>query len=160
MTRALALPSIRPDVADGAANCGGASGASRAFANPFKDKLRACVAPKDEHGAQVKLLAEARRRGTPGLRWFAVPNAARRSMNLAAKMRAEGMKAGVADLVFIAPPHGRAFFLEMKKEKGGRRSDAQLLFAREIKEAGAPHEFAEGFAQAVAILEGWGLLRP
>jgi hypothetical protein len=158
MTRALTQ--ICPAGADDA-NCGGfPEGGSRAFANPFKDKLRSGIAPKDEHGAQVKLLAEARRRGVAGLRWFAVPNAARRSMNLAAKMRAEGMKAGVADLVFIAPPHGRAFFLEMKKEKGGRRSDAQLLFAREIKEAGASHEFADGFAQAVAILEGWGLLRP
>ena len=133
-------------------------GVSCVAGSSFKGSLRAKVAAKSEHGAQVMLLNEVRRRGIKGLRFFAIPNAARRSQNLAARMKAEGMRAGAADLVFIAPPSGRAYFLEMKRERGGRRSDAQLLFAREMREAGALHEFADGFAEAVSILERWGLL--
>lgn len=49
------------------------------------------------------------------LLYFAVPNAARRSPALAAKLKREGLRAGVPDLVVLT--FGRATFLELKAGK-------------------------------------------
>ena len=51
-------------------------GVSCVAGSSFKGSLRAKVAAKSEHGAQVMLLNEVRRRGIKGLRFFAIPNAA------------------------------------------------------------------------------------
>lgn len=130
---------------------------------PFRKRLRAALGPATveptlEHNAQVKLLKEVKRRGVDRLLVFSVPNAAKRSMNLIRILKAEGLMPGVSDLIFIAPPLGRAHCLEMKKAKGGATSDNQRFFARVAKEAGAKHAIAAGYEEAVAVLEAWGLL--
>ena len=56
---------------------------------------------------------------------FAVPNAARRSPSQAAYLKAEGLRAGIPDVVLATPRGGFAgMFLELKRE-GGKLSDAQ-----------------------------------
>ena len=139
-----------------------ASGSGVFSDDAFKTRLRKSLAsdkPKKEHGAQVRLMKEIRKRGIPKLVVFAVPNAGKRSMKLAEHMRAEGMRAGVADLVFTIPPMGHVAYLEMKREKGGRVGDEQRRFAREVIDAGALHAIANGFDEAVAVLKGWGVLK-
>ena len=56
---------------------------------------------------------------------FAVPNGGWRNRTVAAKLKGEGVLAGVSDLIFLKPNrrfHG--LLIEMKREKG-RQSDAQ-----------------------------------
>jgi len=64
---------------------------------------------------------------------YAVPNAARRSLRQGAKMKAEGMRSGVPDLVL---PIGKGGFfglyIEMKT-KGGSLSDNQKIVLGELK---------------------------
>lgn len=125
--------------------------ARAASATPAKKPRPASV----EHGAQVRVIKALRERGIPGLLFFAVPNGARRSMKEAASKKAEGMLAGVADLVIISS--GRVYFVEMKKPKG-TQSDAQCAFQRRAMEALAPYFLADDADKAIAWLKQWDLL--
>ena len=63
---------------------------------------------------------------------FAIPNGGWRNAIVAAKLKAEGVTAGVPDLM-LAVPHGQyhGLFVEMKNGKQGRVSESQ----REMHEA-------------------------
>lgn len=68
---------------------------------------------------------------------FAVPNGGARNRVTGAVMKAEGVLAGVADLVIVAP--GRVFFVELKTQDG-RLRDTQRDFADAVRRLG--HEYA------------------
>lgn len=56
----------------------------------------------------------------PGDKVFAVPNAAKRSKSLAAMMKAEGMRAGVSDILCLMPSicyHGLCIEMKIKPNK-------------------------------------------
>jgi len=61
------------------------------------------------------------------VRYFSVPNEAKRSWQLIKKLKLQGLKAGVPDLIFItpAPCDGLPVALEMKRVKGSKTSDDQ-----------------------------------
>lgn len=113
-----------------------------------------------EHSLQVTLLGIINLGKThPDITVVAIPNAGRRSWKVGKAMKAEGMRKGAPDLVILAPER-RVFFLEMKKRKGGRVSDEQLGFAAICKRLGHHYAVANTLADAVAILIGWGVLKP
>ena len=56
------------------------------------------------------------RQNHPGVRIFAIPNGGARSITTAAKLKVEGVSAGVPDLCI--PAWG--MWIEMKRQKGGR----------------------------------------
>ncbi|MGY2987670.1 VRR-NUC domain-containing protein [Bradyrhizobium sp. USDA 4508] len=95
----------------------------------------------------------------PDIYAFAIPNAGRRGFKTAAKMKAEGLRAGVAD-VCIMLPESRAAWLEMKKRKGGRQSDEQKGFEARCKRLGHPYALARTLDEAIAALIRWGVLKP
>jgi hypothetical protein len=67
---------------------------------------------------------------------FAIPNSAKRSPQLAAYMKAEGMKAGVSDLLLLSPRgqfHGAAFELKIP---GNKPTPAQLAFLDALRAQG------------------------
>ena len=80
-----------------------------------------------EHQEQSALIQWARMHKHSGVRMlYAIPNAAKRSVRLAAMMKSEGMMAGVPDLFLpypVEPYHG--LYIEMKRRKGGKVSDNQ-----------------------------------
>ena len=87
---------------------------------------------------------------------FHVPNGGWRSPIEAKIFKAIGTVAGIPDIVCIF--EGRTYALELKAE-GGRLTDVQRVVHERLREAGADVAVAHGIDQALAQLEGWGLLR-
>lgn len=67
---------------------------------------------------------------------FAIPNGARVSLTQARILKAEGMEAGVADLLLLVPSRGyHGMAIEMKT-KTGRQSDSQKAFQKAVESQG------------------------
>jgi hypothetical protein len=86
--------------------------------------------------------------------WFAVPNGESRSARTGAKLKAMGVRPGVADLVIILPG-GAAAFLELKAP-GGRPSQHQKVFRTFCELNGAPYAVACSPEEVNEILSDWG----
>ena len=78
-----------------------------------------------EHAEQAELVQWFRRKYAP-CRIFAIPNGGFRSRATAARLKAEGVSAGVPDL-FV--PFSR-LWIEMKRTKGGKLSPEQRDWQR------------------------------
>lgn len=94
----------------------------------------------DEHEEQRFFITQFRKRW-PSVRIFAIPNGGSRGIREAAKLKAEGVSAGVPDL-FI--PEWLCW-VEMKKTKGGRVSPEQADW----------HGYLIGIGQRVQVCAGW-----
>jgi hypothetical protein len=93
----------------------------------------------------------------PSLIWFHCPNGERRNAITGAKLKAMGVRAGVADLCLVLPG-GRAAFLELKAGRG-RQSPTQKLFAQDCATAGALYAVARSLGEVIAQLTVWGALK-
>lgn len=85
------------------------------------------------------------RKTYPGVRIFAVPNGGARNIVTAARLKAEGVSAGVPDL-FI--PAWR-LWIEMKRAKGGALSKKQEDWRNYLKNNGYTVIAAHGARQAI-----------
>lgn len=112
---------------------------------------------RPEDVVQRAVVCHIQRRKYPDVSWFAVPNGGWRSASEAAIMQGLGVRAGVLDLMLFRG--GRAFALELKRDKGGRLSQHQSGMIRELEAAGVECAVACGIDQAIAQLERWGLIR-
>lgn len=93
----------------------------------------------------------------PGVIWFHPPNGEARSGRTGAKLKAMGVRPGVADIVIVLPG-GKAAFLELKTDKGSL-SNAQLSFLDLCAANGAPYVVAKSPEDVEATLRAWGALR-
>lgn len=84
-----------------------------------------------EHDEQVGFVTWFRAR-FPGVRIVAIPNGHVRDMATARRIKAEGGAAGVPDL--FVPAWG--VWVEMKRVKGGKLSDAQMDWMAYLEDAG------------------------
>jgi hypothetical protein len=111
----------------------------------------------EEHDTQVDLFRDhIDVRMVPGAVAFAIGNGGKRHPKVAKEMKDEGVTAGVPDIFII---HCRqAYFLEMKKPKGGRMSKEQRIMMARLVGAGAICAVAAGLEAAIRQLEAWGLL--
>lgn len=69
-----------------------------------------------EHALQAAILSHIRLRLVPGVFVFAVPNGGARDSVTGARLKAEGVRAGVPDLALVID--GKSHFLEVKTERG------------------------------------------
>ena len=99
--------------------------------------------PEDQ--LQRTVCQHLRQRGAPGLVWWHTPNGGKRRPVEAAILKGLGVRAGVADLIFLCD--GRAFALELKTDDG--RPTVEQMAA----------SMAHGLDQALRAPETWGLLR-
>ena len=113
---------------------------------------------------QATLVQHIEARGVPGLVYISVPNGGARSAREGARFKATGVKAGVADLIFLHA--GTAFALEIKhdgdkrtKTKPGRLTKEQEDFGVRWVKAGGRHFVAHGLDEALTACEYWGLIR-
>lgn len=96
-------------------------------------------------------------RKRPGWRFWSTPNAAKRSLQMGAELKAQGMTAGVGDISIVSPT-GRYHELELKTATG-RLSPAQRTRQEQLKASGVICATAYGLDAALAILAGWGAIR-
>jgi hypothetical protein len=92
---------------------------------------------------------------------FHVPNEAKRSKALAARLKAEGMKSGVPDLILPVARgvyHGLA--IEMKRAKGGKLSENQAEWIQSLKRQGWLAVVCEGQDEAWRVLEEYVISGP
>jgi hypothetical protein len=106
------------------------------------------AASGSEHAHQVALFAWAAQSCIPELKWlFAIPNGGLRDKITASKLKAEGLRSGVSDIMLPVPRlindfmicHG--LFIEMKQSqyrgrKNGGLSEAQEEFAHYVNGQG------------------------
>lgn len=101
--------------------------------------------------AVVQLLAA---RKVDRNRFFAVPNGEKRGKATAGRLKAQGVLAGVPDLVFILSD-GRIAFIELKA-RNGRLSPAQSAYMDWCVERKIPHAVCASIDDVDAALRTWG----
>lgn len=107
-----------------------------------------------EHQIQVALF-QWMRISNPKTIMFSIPNAAKRSPQLANYMKAEGMLAGVSDIFLMKPNkkyHG--MFIELKSAKG-KLTDQQKYFLEQAKAQGYATCVCFSFEEAQAAITNY-----
>jgi hypothetical protein len=116
---------------------------------------------------QISVVRHLQWRCREGVIWFAVPNGELRDKRTGAKLKAMGVRPGVADLIFIwgeliSTPRlevtPQLLFLELKA-RGGRLSPPQIEFRDIMRKCGAPFEVADNIDDAIALLDRYGILK-
>ena len=117
------------------------------------DEYRSAVS---EHDLQSQLVEHLEK--VPNIYVFAIPNAGFRTLRMGARMKREGMRAGMADLGIMLPA-GRIAWLELKTAKGGRQSIQQKAFQQRCARLGHPYAIVRSMDEAKKILKLWGALK-
>lgn len=78
---------------------------------------------------------------------FAIPNGGKRGFKTASKLKLEGVYPGTPDIQILLP-NGKSVFIEMKKEKGGILSPAQIDFMNKSQSLGHAVLVANGCNEA------------
>lgn len=85
--------------------------------------------------------------------FFSVPNGGYRMAATARMMKAEGQRAGVADLILLVPRKGYASLcIEMKTAKG-RQSESQKTFERLATENGNKYVVCRSFDEFRKVID-------
>ena len=83
---------------------------------------------------------------------YAVPNAGKRSLRMGARMKAEGLRAGVPDLCLPVHRNGYgALYIELKV-KGGKVSELQEIWISRLRYWGNRVEVCYGWDEARDVL--------
>ena len=85
---------------------------------------------------------------------FAVPNGGARSKTEAAIMKGLGVRAGVTDIVLMAPNRRNVFFLELKAP-GRKASEAQRAFIAIAELCGHDCFVGDDFDAVRAAVDAW-----
>ena len=112
--------------------------------------------PKSESTEQIQFITRARVY-YPHITLFAVPNGGYRTPTQAARLKAEGVLAGVPD-IFVAHPKGSyaGLFIEMKRAgRKGRVSLEQKRVMARLADAGYMCAVAYGVDEAWQTLQGY-----
>ena len=108
----------------------------------------------------IEQLAVVRYLEMKGVNFFHVPNGGLRNVMVAKKLKAQGVKAGVPDIIITdAPPYhhtapGAA--IEMKRVKGGFVSENQKEWLQHLENRGWCCKVAKGANEAIEFLKSIG----
>lgn len=87
---------------------------------------------------------------------YHVPNGGSRNPIEAARLKAQGVKAGVPDLVLpVARGKHHGLYIELKRQKGGRLSDDQKKWLDELTEQGYLAVRCDGAEAAIKTIEDY-----
>lgn len=87
--------------------------------------------------------------------WTAINPKPHKNRIVASICKAMGMRAGVADLLFVY--EGRVMFVEMKRPKGGTESDEQIATRALAERSGAATAVARSVGEVESRLRFWGV---
>lgn len=82
---------------------------------------------------------------------FAVPNGGKRNIVVAKQLKAEGVRAGVADLILLTD-NGKVVFIEMKTDKG-RQQLTQIHFQNTVTMLGHLYVIVRTFEEFKIVIE-------
>ncbi len=104
---------------------------------------------QDEHKLQVAICKYL---DLCGYEFFAIPNGGLRNIKVAAKLKQEGVKAGVADL-FVALSNGKyhGLFIEVKVGKN-RQQPNQKIFEQKVLENGYQYKVVRSIDEMIAVI--------
>lgn len=109
--------------------------------------------PRDEEhkiqcaiASYLKLVENSRKDFT----FFAVPNGGLRNPVVAAKLKDEGVRSGVSDLIILYA--GKTYFVELKTPTG-RQSDTQREFEQKVRALGFEYTIWRGLGDAIDFIE-------
>lgn len=125
---------------------------------PKAQRVKGQLVSPSEHVIQCRLMDYLAYAARSEVYYFAIPNQGNRHIYNASKMKAEGVRSGVADLCFMLP-NGIAGWLEMKKP-GGSMSETQKQFRDRCAVLGHKWALAKSVDEALDILTGWDALKP
>lgn len=110
-----------------------------------------------EHTEQVLLVKWfAMQYPAIGKRLVAVPNGGQRNVIVAAKLKAEGVRAGFPDLMLLMPRHGFAgLIIELKRKKGGTLQPEQADWLEWLGEQGFMTVVCKGFEAAQTAIKDY-----
>lgn len=125
-------------------------------AKPTRKKVHTVSDQASEHQIQcaVARFLDLALDGIPNCIWWAVPNGGWRDRRTASKLKAEGVKPGVSDIMILWG--GRLICIELKTAKG-RQSPEQKQWADDATMAGAAYYVARSVEQVEEFLSTAGL---
>lgn len=125
-------------------------------AKPVKKRVHTVSDAASEHQIQcaVARYLDLALDGIPDCTWWAVPNGGFRDARTASKLKAEGVKPGVSDLMILW--RGRLICIEMKTAKG-RMSPEQVDWSIRATCAGAAYYLARSVEEVEEFLDTCGL---
>jgi VRR-NUC domain len=127
-----------------------------ALRNLFERPLRRRKTDRDvepsEDAITAAVIEHWRVFGVPGSLVASIPN--KRAFGQA------GLTKGLPDLLVLSPQLGALTgYIEQKRERRGRLSDAQIDIGALLRERGAPYAICKGRDEPIAQLEAWGAVR-
>lgn len=114
-----------------------------------------CPTETEETKAVVKWWADAcHTYGLPNEALLHVPNEGKRSVRVAAILKAEGMRPGTPDFFLAVPRHNSSgFWIEMKRQKGGIVSDNQTHMMSILEGLGYEVQVCRGAEEALHAIQ-------
>lgn len=92
------------------------------------------------------------------INYFAIPNGGARHLMIAKKLKAEGVKRGVADLfIYQASKEYHGLFIEVKTAKG-TQSPYQKDFQKLAQLAGYKYELVRSLDETINVLKNYGII--
>jgi hypothetical protein len=83
---------------------------------------------------------------------FSVPNGGHRSKAQAGKLKAEGVRSGVSDIILLYPARGFNYLCIEMKAPLGKQTDNQKKFENRVDENGGLYQVAYSSNDALSIL--------
>jgi len=97
---------------------------------------------------------------TLGVLWCHVPNGGARHKIVGAKLKGQGVKRGVPDIIIFTPPpfdlRKRGAVIELKNRNGGKVSTEQRAWLEELEKLGWLVAICKGADEAIKQIEAWG----
>ena len=94
------------------------------------------------------------------INWFHPPNGGHRNVIVASKLKAQGVKRGVPDVMIVDPPPASpenvGTAIELKRRKGGHLTDEQKEWLETLQERGWATAVCRGADEAIQFLESLG----
>lgn len=118
-----------------------------------------------EHKEQVALMHWWRLQhkifGLPEAALLAIPNEGRgRNRISGARLKAEGVRAGVSDMFLAVPRNGKAGAWIELKSKEGRATESQVAFSTDVAALGYEAQFCYGAGEAIEFIKTYLGARP